>query len=444
MLFCHHTITHTYTQAQREGAAFDVRPSDLTPELVAELESLSLRGQLSHLVTPWEPWWHTDTAAALQLNTCGQRVVQDMEQLHQHARQQPRHTGTAAHGSAAGAAKLTNTPAGAVPSSSSQDAREPGSGVPLPSEEPLPTLQQLAGQAHRPSLLLPWQLLQLLVVYCAVMRQFNGEPDGEGGWEAAQQLLLLAPPLLQAALVSTSKGGGRSSGADTAAAAPANQTQQQQQPGQSVPLPGSVQGACMQLLDAAAAADAPSTCASDRLQEQLAAVAAAVGSSGGGAPTPERRALLQVATADALKLLQMGRSAVVLALTDSRRMLMAAKDKVKLSLQQAGGKGQQLQRQRRTLQALRQCLGFAGQKVWYFMAWANEQAPLVYQVLAEELGDELQGQAAMTGSSSGGITLTGKQPARQPAAEGRQRVVEVVDQQSMEKPYSSSGLYDLD
>lgn len=415
---------------------------------MAELESLSLREQLSHLVTPWEPWWHTDTAAALQLNTAGQRVVQDMEQLHQHARQQPQHTGTAAHSSAAGTAKLSNTPASAVPSSSSQGAREPGSGVPLPSEEPLPTLEQLAGQAHRPSLLLPWQLLQLLVAYCAVMRQFNGEPEGEGGWEAAQQLLLLAPPLLQAALVGTSKGGGcRSSGADTAAAAPANQTQQQ--PGPSVPLPGSVQGACMQLLDAAAAVDAPSTCASDRLQEQLAAVAAAVGSSGGGAPTQERRALLHVATADALKLLQMGRSAVVLALTDSHRMLMAAKDQVKLSLQQASGKGQQLQRQRRTLQALRQCLGFAGQKVWYFMAWANEQAPLVYQVLAEELGNELQGQAAMTGSGGGGITLTGKpvRPVVQPTAEGSQRVVEVVvDQQSsVEKPCcSSSGLYDLD
>lgn len=67
----------------------------------------------------------------------------------------------------------------------------------------------------------------------------------------------------------------------------------------------------MQLLEAVAAADAPSTCSSDRLQEQLAAAAAAVSSSGGGAPSLERRALLQVATADALKLLQLGRLAVV-------------------------------------------------------------------------------------------------------------------------------------
>lgn len=186
----------THAQAQREGAAFDVRPSDLTPELVAELESLSLRGQLSHLVTPWEPWWHTDTAAALQLSAAGQRVVQDMEQLHQRVRQQQ---GSSAAGTAEG------TLGG--PSGSNQGAREPGSGVPVPSEEPLPTLQQLAGQAYRPSLLLPWQLLQLLVAYCAVMRQFNGEPEAEGGWEAAQQLLLLAPPLLQAALVGTTKGG---------------------------------------------------------------------------------------------------------------------------------------------------------------------------------------------------------------------------------------------
>lgn len=431
-------------RAQREGAAFDVRPSDLTPELVAELESLSLRGQLSHLVTPWEPWWHTDTAAALQLNAAGQRVVQDMEQLHQHVRQQ--------QGSSivAGAAKGTHTPAGAGPAGSNQGTRELGSGVPMPSEEPLPTLGQLAGQAHRPSLLLPWQLLQLLVAYCAVMRQFNGEPEAAGGWEAAQQLLLLAPPLLQAALVGTSKGGAlsRSSDADTAAAAPASPSQQQQQqPSPSIPPPGSVQAACMQLLEAAAAADAPLTWSSDRLQEQLAAVAGAVSSSCGGAPSPERRALLQVATADALKLLQLGRPAVVLALTDSRRMLSAAKEQVKLSLQQASGKGQQLQRQRRTLQALRQSLGFAGQKVWYFMAWANEQDPLVYQVLAEELGDELQGQAAMvTNSSGGGVMLTGKPAVERRAVDnGRPRVVEVVaQQQSVQKPFSSSDLYDLD
>jgi tellurite resistance protein len=370
-------------QAEHEGRAFEVHESDITQEVLQELEALNIRGQLSHLVTPWDPWWHADAAAALQLNTAGQRVVQDMQHLHQQVQQQQLYT------------------AGAWPSSST--AREQ-SGIPLPCEEPLPSMQQLAGLAHRPSELLPWQLLQLLVAYCAVMRQYNGEPEAEEGWKAAQQMLLLAPPLVQAALAS-SRSAGSSVSKQADAVGQAQPQQQQQQAGLSIFAPASVRGACIQLLDAAAAADAATS--SSQLQQQLAAAAAAISSSGGGAPAPERRALLQVATADALKLLQLGRSAVVLALTDSRRLLVRGKDCVKLSLQQHSGKGQHLQRQRRQLQQLRQGLSLAGQKVWYFMVWCNEQVPVVYQVLAKELGCELQGQQAMAQPATG-VSLTGK------------------------------------
>lgn len=441
----HMHVVHV-TQARYEGETFDIRPSDLTPEVIQEIESLSLRGQLSHLVTPWEPWWYTDTAAALQLNTAGQRIVQDMQELHTQVQQQQQQ-------------QLGNR-AGPVCSpgvaTSSRSIGRDASGAPLPSGEPLPSMQELAGQAHRPSQLLPWQLLQLLVAYCAVMRQFNGEPEAEGGLEAAHQLLLLAPPLVQAALAS-SKGASSSGSAANGSAAKSEDAQpQQQHAALRIVPPESVRGACLQLLDAAAAADAASSDSQGQLQEQLAAAAAAVSSSGWAALLPERRALLQVATADALQLLQLGRSAVVLALTDSRRLLIGAKEQVKLSLQQHGGKGQQLQKQRRQLQQLRQGLGLAGQKVWYFMVWANEQTPMVYQFLAEELGQELRGQQAMTQPSTG-VTLTGK-PESAPRFEPVSKPVVVVlstssvDQavvasavvQPVAEEAPVSGLYDLD
>lgn len=382
-------------RALREGASFDVQPSDLTPELMRELEALSVRGHLSHLVQPWEPWWESDAAAALQLNTAGQRVIQDMQQLHQ----QVQHQQTAAQ-----------DVSGAVGGST-----EVAKGLPQPSEEALPTLQQLAGQAHRPSVMLPWQLLQLLVAYCAVMRQYNGDPQAEGGWEAAQQLLLQAPPLIQAALAgskgskSSSNGGGLR---PTPTAAPQPDLQEQaerqaqslQAPRASILPPDSVRCACLQLLDAAVAAGS-SPGGQEQWQEQLTAAAAAVSSGGGGALEYEQRTLLQVAQADAFKLLDLGRPAVVLALTDSRRLMQAGKEQVKQQLQASGGKGQQLQRQRRQLQQLRQCFGLAGQKLWYFMVWSNEQAAGVCPLLAQELAAELQGQQAAAQQDKG-IALT--------------------------------------
>lgn len=60
-------------------------------------------------------------------------------------------------------------------------------------------------------------------------------------------------------------------------------------------------------------------------------------------------------------------------------------------------------------------LGVCGPEGVVLYARANEQDPLVYQVLSQELGNELQGQAAMGASSSGGgVTLTGK-PGRRAA-----------------------------
>jgi hypothetical protein len=278
------------------------------------------------------------------------------------------------------------------------------------------------------------------------MRQFNGDPEVEGGWEAAQLLLLLAPPLVQAALAgSSSKVPTPNAAATTSpsihpaspeqkapgAGIQADEAQQEQQQGQqqlggSIVPPDSVRLACLQLLEAAAAADSAAAASSSgggqQLQEQLAATAAAVSAGSGSSLSLERRALLQVAEADALRLLQLGRSAVLLALTDVRRLLVWGKEWVKEAVQQQGGKGQQ--KQRRLLQQLRQGLGLAGQKVWYFMVWANEQGPGVYQMLADELGRELQGQQAMMSQPVTGVTLTGE-----PATLGVSRIEPVQQQQ---------------
>lgn len=407
-----------------------------------EVDALSLRGHLSHLVKPWEPWWESDAAAALQLNTAGQRVIQDMQQLHQQVQQQ-------------------QTAAQDVSSvvSAAGDSTDVAKGLPQPSEEALPTLQQLAGQAHRPSVMLPWQLLQLLVAYCSVMRQYNGDPQAEGGWEAAQQLLLQAPPLIQAA-VAGSKGSKSSSNIPTPTAASqpdfTDHAEQQahsvQAPSASILPPDSVRCACLQLLDAAVAAGS-SPGGQEQWQEQLTAAAAAVNSGGGGALEYEQRTLMQVAQADAFKLLQLGRSAVVLALTDSRRLMQAGKEQVKQQLQASGGKGQQLQRQRRQLQQLRQCFGLAGQKLWYFMVWSNEQAAGVCPLLAQQLAEELQGQQAAAQQGKG-ITLTKHQtegvPQKPPGPFISQEAV-VVQQSSppscrpvAEPSQPVTGLYDLD
>jgi hypothetical protein len=354
-------------QATEEGPDFDIRHSDLSPELISVLEGLNLRGRLSHLVTPWDPWWETDAAAALQLNAAGQRVVQDLDQLHptvhnQQQQQQQQRLQQRRGGDGISRSVVSAAAAGA-------EGAEESAGLPQPPEEAIPTLQMLAGKGHKPSPLLPWQLLQLLVAYCAVLRQFNGDPEVEGGWEAAQLLLLLAPPLVQAALAGSSSSKVTTPPAESpsglgaaqkpsAASSPKGQAQQeqlqqgQQKPGSSILPPDSVRLACLQLLEAAAASDsavASSSGVEQQLQEQLAATAAAVSAGSGSSVSLERLALLQVAEADALRLLQLGRSAVLLALTDMSRLLVWGKERVKQAVQQQGGKGQQQQKQRRLL-----------------------------------------------------------------------------------------------
>lgn len=382
--------------------------------------------------------------------------------------------------------------------------------MPRPPDVALPRLQDLAGPTHKPSPLMPWQLLQLLVAYCAVMRQFNGEPDAEGGWEAAHQLLQLAPPLIQAALVpaASTKKGASSKGADGSSRnllwPPSQAAQQEQQEAQtqtqqqdkqqqaaaSILSPDSVRGACIQLFDAAAAAQ-PDLSTDTPLDQQLLASAEAVSGGGCAGRTvgAERRALLQVAMADAVKLLQLGRPAAVLALTDARRQLQDTSDRISEHLRHhqkqqhqesstaAAGGGRtthhqedeklQRQRQRYQLQQLRHYLRLAVQKLWYLAVWSNEQPAGVYQGLADAWQREVAGQQAMVQpvaagevlitpllsaarATKGGYSSSGVQVV-QPAAKPVVEVVEVPgeDEVGVVPPpppldVGGGGLYDLD
>jgi hypothetical protein len=299
--------------------------------------------------------------------------------------------------------------------------------LPEPPEQPLPSLAKLAGPSFRPSPLLPYELLQLLVAYCAVLHFWNGKPDcgggssessSEGGWEAAEQLLLLAPPLAQqAARVTGSSAtqpqrqGSKQHGGEEAIV-----QQQQQQEEEEVPVVAdSVRCACVQLADAAAV-----------LHSEL-------------------RALLQQATADALALLQLGRAAVLLALTDSCRCLERGRLNLKQQRQQQKQQQQQQQRskvpgnaagrrsdasskyslqqsseQQQQQVLLEQQLKFACRKLVFFQVWSNEQEHSVFEQLSLQLAVELREQQAMSTPAAAGVKI-GVQPVQPVELPGKQQ-----------------------
>jgi hypothetical protein len=389
-----------------------VSADDLTPELVRALEALT-PAERARLVTPWSPWWEGDAGAAaaqLRLSATGQLAVQELRQQHpQHQQQQHR------------------------------PACGPG-GLPAAPQQPLPSLRALAGPRHAPSPLLPWQLLQLLVAYCGVLRTFNGEPGGaDDGLEAGEQLLGLAPPLAQALQAAAAAVSSSISSSSSKAGArqqqhqqhqqhqhqqQQHQQQQHQQPGQlpasSSPPPDSARSACMQLVEAAAA----------RQQQQV----------------------LHVALADAHALLQLGPPAVLLALADTHRLLLQARDAAKQVGLAPGGTWQRPpQHRQQQVKQLSQGLRLAAQKLWYLMVWFNDQqqqqqqqqhvdaGALLCRGLAGELAAVLAEREAMAGTQQqqsirgapsaggtgggggggGGVVLPGAQAAAGPAAVAR-------------------------
>lgn len=402
-------------QAAAEGDTFDVHPSDLSPDLAAKLQALCMSGRLSHLVPQWQPWWLSEAAANFTLGATGQRVVAELGVP----------SAAAAEGTEAAAAAV----AAAVADSGSLGGV---AALPAPPDDPLPSLAVLAGPGFQASPLLPWQLLQLLVAYCAVMRRWNGEPDCRAstgpGWEAAQQLLL-APPLGQ--LLSTSSSTSSKSAQNAAAKAQPEDTRLRQRQDTTqhevadlacVPA-DSARCALMQLAAAAAELAPNQGCSNADPVEGDA-------DPGLASSAAELRSLLEMANSDALALLQLGRSAVLLALTDSCRLIEQSRQHLKQQWRHKQSKGKQgLQQQaaastigaakqgrkgagcssgnssRAAEDQLLQHLKLAARKLHFFTAWSNEQPPDMFEHLALQLAVELQEQEAMSKPQQGTVSL---------------------------------------
>jgi hypothetical protein len=242
-------------------------------------------------------------------------------------------------------------------------------------------------------------------------------------WEAAEQLLLLAPPLEQQAARLAGSSSTSSSRAQQGqeAAKQQDNVQPPQQQQQAVPVVAdSVRCACMQLADAAAA-----------LQGEL-------------------RVLLQQATADALALLQLGRAAVLLALTDSQRLLEQGRRNLKQQRLQQKQQQQQQQpgnrqvsssrsslqdrtRQQQQQQVLlEQQLKLACRKLTFFQVWCNEQGPALFEQLSMQLAVELREQQAINTPAAAGVKLGVQpvQPLQMPKQQQQQLVAQVVREAS--------------
>jgi hypothetical protein len=392
--------------------------------------AVHLQGQLSHLVPVWQPWWTAAAAGDLQLSASGQHVVQELQT-------------TASSGRAAAAAAdlqnsngkdcrsnstaaLAQQPGTAVEQQQQQQQQQPVQEqpqLPSPPSEPLPSLSSLAGPRVQPSPLLPWQLLQLLVAYAAVERLYNGEPEATG-WEAAEQLLLLSPPLMQQRVQAAAAQEARNDEAAQLSTSTTDDSKQQKQQWQQLHTsavhlapPDCVRVANMQLAAAAAQMCSTNTASCSRQHEGSQPWVAA------GAVPSELRLLLQVGLSDALQLLQLGRSAVVLALADAGRLLEQGMQEVKQQQQlqqhheeqqpgklrsagtvaalQSAGPLQPLGKQHpKNHKSLCRQLFLAGRKVHFFTVWSNEQPPDVFERLVLELQLELHEQESMQADKS--------------------------------------------
>ena len=84
--------------------------------------------------------------------------------------------------------------------------------LPPPASEPLPPLSSLS--SARPSPLLSWQLLELLYAYCFTMRLFNGDwADGGGAGDAAAVAMAVSESLSAAGAAAEAASAAKRSGA---------------------------------------------------------------------------------------------------------------------------------------------------------------------------------------------------------------------------------------
>ena len=64
---------------KEQTGTIDVAALDMRPQDWAAFEASVARGELGHLITPWQPWWMTQEAVDLRLSDGGQCMVQGMQ-----------------------------------------------------------------------------------------------------------------------------------------------------------------------------------------------------------------------------------------------------------------------------------------------------------------------------------------------------------------------------
>ena len=373
------------------GGVLDVGADDLSPAELAAFHRALAAGELSGAVQPWQPWWLSEAAAGLELGARGTPLMTAVgegetgQQGGDGGAPQQRQAGGS---SAAGAAPLA---AAAAPG-----AAGGGGGLPEPPSRALPPLAALTKAA--PSPLLQYQLLDLLYAYCLTLRLYNGDYQCEA--EAAAGLLFGMSAVLAA--VAPSPGGGGGEG--DAAAVP------------SVLL-GCLQRACQP-----------------------------------PAGSQDSRGFAIGVLSDVAAVLQLGRAVVLTAVMDLSRVLEAARQQLEGAAPDASGSGGSPSKQVRVCvwssmagiaaaacqpdccvcvplppvgaerarsslplqqrKELRRRLVAAERKLLFFLAWANEQPPEVYDLLALAVAAEHRQHAAAAAAAGGSpdIQVTGSQP----------------------------------
>lgn len=409
-------------QAQQDPGSFQVDVEDLTSEEQQAFQNLVASGDISHLVAPWQPWWVLPEAADLQLGPTGQKLVAEVDDA-----------------TATGDGTSTSIQGCSAERQTSVDARpfhiapaDASTTFPSPPAQPLPPLSSLI--KTQPSPLLKYQLVELLFAYCFVLRHFNGDP-ASSEVEAAEQLLHMAAAVL---LQQTQQHvhSQLQQEHQPEPQQPEQQQEQQQQRPQVQELSTAAASASQQALDV-----------------RLVLMDCLLRSSGPPHGEPSWRLLAVGVLGDVALLLQLGRAAVVLALTDLQRILeqgvaalktnrtlsngsstvgSAVPMAVNMPMRQQRHAGGAQPNNNEGAKALMRSLKAADRKLLFFSAWANEQPPQVFEMLAVAVTAEWQQhQAAVKPGQAG-------QPGQhgQPAMLGQINEVNSVGQTAASKRHS--------
>ncbi|GIL79543.1 hypothetical protein Vretimale_12226 [Volvox reticuliferus] len=369
---------------------WEVEEEDLTPDEWRAFQRAVALGQLCGAVEPWRPWWTSAEARELTLTATGQRKVTVLP--------------------AAAAAAAAGDGAECGSGETSLGGSDGGGGVlPPPPPERLPPLSSLTRAA--PSPLLTWHLVELLYSYCHVMRRFNGEWAHDPG--AAAAILLSLTDVLAVVPAPAGRRNPQLRSGPTAAAVSSSAAAAAAAAGGTVGAPGSAEG---DEEDGEAATRLPRTAAEACMHGVERACVPPIGTS-------KDRPYAVSVLYDVAALLENGRSSVLLALEDSRRLVMAtaagvdavtaAATAASTAHGSADRKGPRLRQRANMAEAAGGCskgpggrdgaaampvpskaervqLAAAERKLWFFLVWANELSEEQYEHLAEMVSAEWQ------------------------------------------------------